>query len=269
MKMLILFAFGIVTAGCNTGPAMTHCEALQACCDSLPNGAGASCAQWKGLTDESTCSSALLSLQQASYCKDVASGPSSASGSGCQRYLSCLLASAPEAYGAAVQLYGQGSACWNNDAQSAGCNQACDASYQKIADQCTCDGASCSKCAAPDSGVYRPKGGAPASGTCTGAPIAIEEANLSVAAGLVGSMELYYNSPFGGGTITLTGPLQCTGASTLTGSDLNSGFGCPVVVSATVTAGPVDHSIVLSGSWQESCSGHPPVSCSQTFTLYQ
>jgi hypothetical protein len=271
MKVWMLFAFGSVMAACSNGsPPMTHCEALQACCDSLPNGTGASCAQWKGVTDESTCSSALLALQQASYCKDVAGGPTPSSGGGCDRYLSCLLASQPEAYGAAVQLYGKGSACWANDAQSAGCNQACDASYDKIADLCVCEGASCMKCAAPASGTYRPKSTSPGlPGSCGGQSIEIQNANLIVAAGRIGSMQLYYYAPFGSGTITLTGPLECSGASTLTGSDTTGGFGCSVVVTATVSAGPVDRSIVLDGTWKQSCGGQPAETCSQSFTLYQ
>lgn len=74
------------------------------------------------------------------------SSPSGAGSESCGRYLSCLLQTSPEAYGAAVQVYGDGAACWRTAEQTAGCNQACEAAFQKIDDQCSCTGTQCTKC---------------------------------------------------------------------------------------------------------------------------
>jgi hypothetical protein len=60
----------------------------------------------------------------------------------CEQYLACTLAIAPEAYGAALELYGANSECWTTDEQTENCAAACDGA---LANQpsCVCSGSSC------------------------------------------------------------------------------------------------------------------------------
>ena len=83
-------------------------------------------------------------------------GPdSSATGdSSCGRYLACLLVTSPEAYGAAIQIYGDSAACWNTPLQAKGCSQACQSAFVEMKAQCECSGSTCTKCSEMPRGVY-------------------------------------------------------------------------------------------------------------------
>ena len=61
----------------------------------------------------------------------------------CERYLSCLLIAAPQAYAAQLALYGSSSECWKTPQQTMNCGQACEAAFQDIAPQCNCVGTTC------------------------------------------------------------------------------------------------------------------------------
>jgi hypothetical protein len=266
MKAFVIGALSLTTlAGCSDSrPVATSCDALAECCASgLPGGAGVSCAQLSGSSDQGACDAALSSLHTAGYCKDVANGPSASGGDSCPRYLSCLLATEPEAYAAAIQLYGEGSVCWASSAQSAGCEQACDASFAKIESQCTCVGTSCSQCKLPSSGSYHAM--RTSASTC-GGDILIESASFSIDASRMGTLELQYDTPqIGTDDIMLKGAMQCGGTSMLSGSKTDM-FGCKIDVSASVTQA-VTGPLTLSGTWKLGCGSSPAEICSQTFSL--
>jgi hypothetical protein len=268
MKASAILALSITTlvaCGDSRPSTVSSCSALAACCASgLPGGAGLSCSQLSGSTDQGSCDAALSSLHDAGYCKDVSNGPSVASGDSCPRYLSCLLATEPEAYAAAIQLYGEGSACWKSSAQSSGCEQACEASFARIESLCTCSGTSCSECKLPSTGSYHAMKTSAA--TC-GQDITIELASFEIDDARMGSLEIQYVDPaFGYNEITLEGPMQCGGSSTLTGTKTDS-FGCKVDVSATLTQPVTGKFLTLSGTWKVSCPSYPTDTCSQTFAL--
>lgn len=64
----------------------------------------------------------------------------------CKTYLACLLLTSPQAYGAAIQVYGEDTACWRTAEQRAGCAQACTSAFEDLDGACACDGAECTKC---------------------------------------------------------------------------------------------------------------------------
>lgn len=83
---------------------------------------------------------------------DAAGGSAS-----CDRYLSCLLVLTPEAYAGALNLYGNGAACWRTAEQAQNCSQACDVAFEKIESDCDCVGTNCTKHESPPvlvPGVY-------------------------------------------------------------------------------------------------------------------
>src|SRR5262249_43823880 len=91
---------------------------------------------------------ALVLFTLAIACGGGNNGPDAAAGSlqpadACQRYLSCVLAVAPESYAAQLMLYGQSSECWKTPQQTTNCGIACDAAFHQIESQCTCVGTSC------------------------------------------------------------------------------------------------------------------------------
>jgi hypothetical protein len=57
----------------------------------------------------------------------------------CDRYLSCVLATTPEAYAAALSTYGDSSPCWTSSENTDSCSQACAASLMAIGPACRCD----------------------------------------------------------------------------------------------------------------------------------
>lgn len=61
----------------------------------------------------------------------------------CTRYLSCLLAIAPQSYAAALVLYGEKAVCWDTAQQSANCETACLTAFERIADNCICSAQTC------------------------------------------------------------------------------------------------------------------------------
>jgi hypothetical protein len=72
----------------------------------------------------------------------------------CDTYLSCVLAESPQAYAAALQLYGQNSACWANSTQSANCEKACQGAYAEVSYLCECTGTQCQACSFPAANTW-------------------------------------------------------------------------------------------------------------------
>jgi hypothetical protein len=64
----------------------------------------------------------------------------------CDDYLACLLLTCPECTAGALQLYGEESACWDNETQAMMCEQACDDLLVEMTDACQCADGSCAAC---------------------------------------------------------------------------------------------------------------------------
>jgi hypothetical protein len=166
--------------------------------------------------------------------------------SACETYLSCLLAVTPTAYGAAVQLYGEGAACWATAAQSDGCGKACDAAFDQIAKQCSCKGTQCTKCEFPY-GSYNPS--AAAGGDCgTTPPWSLDVTNGAEGPALRVRFDQYESIEL---------PLACTSPATFTRS---VDRGCPVEWTGSVSSS--GSSIVVTGTKKTTCPGDAPRTCS-------
>jgi hypothetical protein len=167
----------------------------------------------------------------------------------CETYLSCLLAVAPTAYGAAVQLYGDGAACWATSAQTEGCGKACDASFEQIGKQCHCTGTQCAKCDFPF-GSFTPIP-APAS-SCAPTPWSLDVANgaegptLRVRFDQSESVEL---------------PLACTSPATFSQT---IDRGCPVEWTGSISSS--GSGVVVTGSKKTNCPGDAPRTCAFTWS---
>jgi hypothetical protein len=194
----------------------------------------------------------------------VVEGPGVAGDQSCGRYLSCLLATQPAAYGAAIQLYGEGSACWQSDAQRAGCNQACEASFDAIATACVCSGASCTKCEAPEDGYYRLRSLGYGGEACSAAEIT--SATLTTGANRVATLELTFSDAYYLPDVVLSGTLSCDGPSTLTGA-APSGSGCTRTFTAVVDRQSDGRSILVHATRTNTCQGQAPDVCSGTVLL--
>lgn len=137
----------------------------------------------------------------------------------CARYLACVLVTSPEAYGAALQVYGEGTDCWKTPQQANGCRQACDAAFEKISELCSCTGAECIKC--DDVPATYSSNESSGEMTCdTGETISAGSVYLYLTRGearavtaelRVGGMD----SPELEGTVPCTGPFTLTGTQEL------------------------------------------------------
>jgi hypothetical protein len=194
----------------------------------------------------------------------------------CGRYLSCLLSVTPDAYGAAVQLYGSRSACWANAQQAAGCEQACDASFAKISNQCQCDGASCTTCQIPGSGeYYHNLGGHGVEVQCgTGGSACIFEIDsvkIALADDRAATVTL---SVLRGACLELplapmTGTLTCGSPSTVTGHATGSGTssGLECTPTATITWSS-DTTISVAAKFDCDSNGSPSGTCTLNATTF-
>jgi len=84
----------------------------------------------------------------------------------CERYLSCLITVAPQAYAAQLTLYGSESECWRTEQQRDNCGYACAESFDDIADQCACVGTSCEESPCDDDFICDAGENAAACGDC-------------------------------------------------------------------------------------------------------
>jgi hypothetical protein len=216
------------TAG---GPTVA-CATLATCCQSdLPANLGSACGTLAKSSDESACSQALIEIQAASYCNSGSAdlGPSK-SADQCDQYLSCLLATEPDAYAAALQLYGSGSPCWANSTQTAGCNQACESAFASIASSCTCTGDSCTACNAPAAGTYELSNESVA---CAGfTEITDFTVDGSVSSSALSGIYIQVDSNSGGSVVEFAGTLACNGASAF-----SDGMGDSLTLAPTSTQG--------------------------------
>ncbi|MEO6951206.1 MAG: hypothetical protein ABI321_05280 [Polyangia bacterium] len=274
-RNVLVVCLSLLAAACGGGgrSSLSSCEALAKCCDSLPSASAGSCGSLASATDQAACDASLKSLQSASYCKGVTTsqGPSSnTKNGGCDQYLACLLIAQPQAYAAALPLYGKDSACWATSAQSAGCTQACDAAFVDIGSACECTGSSCTACNAP-SGTYENADHGSSQQTCNGdedfslTSLSVESHQDHSAEVTLAIQDNGYG--YGEPSIVLVGTLVCSGTSTLTTMSTDS-YGCSEIWTAALT--PASDGKSLSAQitrTYKACSGVSNGSCVRSGTL--
>jgi hypothetical protein len=148
-------------------------------------------------------------------------GPSNAPVDACGRYLSCLLATSPEAYGAAIQVYGDDTACWKSPQQAEGCTKACSSAFEKIAVGCECNGSDCTKCEDVPYGTYTSRmPGRTMKCNTPGPPVYADDVQLRFSKKSADniSAELFV----GGDHAELEGKVSCKGSFSVTGGDAST-----------------------------------------------
>jgi hypothetical protein len=214
------------------------------------------------------CQSALNSFHTNNLCQNVAAttpdGGASSPKAECQLYLSCLLAANPQGYAAALQLYGDSSACWQSSETSTSCATACAASFKDIAGLCECSGTSCSKCASapPMSANYMTD---PDPNACLQV---LGEVGLQELGDQIGTLTFSADTDTSHVEIGTQVRWACGGPATATWSGTSSPAGCPQTATLTLTP-TTDGQIQLSATVTTSCPGNPPDVCAGTATLIQ
>jgi len=195
--VLVVSVLVLGLAACDSGregvaAGATACERYLACLDHIAASGGEAASAYQGTIDqartqygaggacdsstaarqqcEASCTSAIAAAKQAFPSVSACSAPPTMNAGGggdgpCKAYLSCLLASSPSSYAAALTIYGEEAACWDTPAQSASCDQACDAAIDDLSDVCSCSGTICTGYYKLSSGNYAvaitPKGSDP------------------------------------------------------------------------------------------------------------
>ena len=266
-RNVLVVCLSLLAAACGGGgrSSLSSCEALAKCCDSLPSTSAGSCGALASATDQAACDASLTSLQAASYCKGITTshGPTGdTKGGGCDQYLACLLVAQPQAYAAALPLYGKGSACWATSAQSAGCTQACDAGFTAIASACECNGSSCTACHAP-SGLYYESGSQSQghSQDCFHDDFELSSLRVDSDGDHVGRVALNVSGLYTSeAQPMLSGPLSCTGASTFSTSSTDS-YGCTIAWSVVLTPASSADSVQVKATRTQSCPNEGSTVC--------
>lgn len=201
-------------------------------------------------------------------CTPVSQGPGvdgGAAAGSCATYLSCLLLVSPQSYAAAIQLYGKDSACWATSTQTAGCNQACAASFAQIAARCECAGETCSACTDISGSYFLQQLKSSQCQTPQAQPTYFDQ----IAIQIVGDQTVVKMSWNGGSnTVLMTGPHVCTGPFTVTQEPVGDPqFGCAMKYVANIV--PSADGRTLSGTLTETrtCYGESPFTCSSIATL--
>ena len=199
----------------------------------------------------SSCSSPQLPVKDGGGGGDTATTPKET----CEKYLACVAVASPTEYGPEVALYGDGSACWANATQSAGCEKACEAASTNYAAQCNCVGTSCTKCQTLPSGYYQVS-----QNENLNCGLSVESVDF-ITNGTAASLMLQTNG-FLGANGALKGSWMCEGPTTF--SVALNGSSCTGTMTATVTQG-TGTSYQLTVTVSGNCVGSTP--CSQTVLL--
>jgi hypothetical protein len=197
----------------------------------------------------------------------------------CELYLTCLNLAAQSAYPAALALYGDSSACWQNSTTSANCASACVTAYDMIDTQCNCTSptscALCNSASLKNTSVYGTDYTATASaGSCLTVDAS---SNVSIYSNADGTINVRFDADRmnegeneGLGDIDIeSAPITCDGVANLTWS--STGTACASEMLTGTGALTVDGSgmVSLTFSVNTTCSSGTidPNPCTGTFTL--